>query len=29
MQWDEIVRMENDRNFPEHGRMELALVGGR
>lgn len=29
MQLDEIARMEDDRNFPEHGRLELALVGGR
>lgn len=29
MQWDEIARMENDRNFPEHGKMDLELVGGR
>lgn len=29
MEWDEIALMENDRNFPEHGKMELELVGGR
>jgi len=29
LQWDEIARLENDRNFPEHGRLELELVGGR
>ncbi len=29
MQWDEIPRMEDDRNFPEHGKMDLELVGGR
>lgn len=29
MQWDEIPRLENDRNFPEHGKMNFELVGGR
>ncbi len=29
MQWDEIARLDNDRNFPEHGRLDLQLVGGR
>jgi hypothetical protein len=29
LQWDEIARLEDDRNFPEHGQLELELVGGR
>jgi len=29
MQWDEIARMDNDRNFPERGRLALELTGGR
>ena len=29
MQWDEIARLDNDRNFPERGRLDLELVGGR
>jgi hypothetical protein len=29
MQWDEIAQLDNDRSFPEHGKMNLQLVGGR
>ncbi|MBI4650388.1 baseplate J/gp47 family protein [Candidatus Desantisbacteria bacterium] len=29
MQWDEIARLDNDKNFPEHGKLELELIGGR
>jgi hypothetical protein len=29
MQWDEIARMDNDRNFPERGRLVIQLTGGR
>lgn len=29
MQWDEIARLDNDPNFPERGRLDLELVGGR
>jgi baseplate J-like protein len=29
MQWDEIAQLYNDRNFPERGRLDLELVGGR
>jgi predicted phage baseplate assembly protein len=29
MQWDEIAQLDNDRNFPERGRLGLELVGGR
>jgi len=29
MQWDEIAQLDNDRNFPEHGKLDLQLTGGR
>jgi predicted phage baseplate assembly protein len=29
LQWDEIAQLDNDRNFPERGRLSLELVGGR
>jgi hypothetical protein len=29
MHWDEIALLDNDRSFPEHGRLDLELTGGR
>jgi hypothetical protein len=29
MQWDEIAQMDNDRDFPERGTLDLELAGGR
>ncbi len=29
MHRDEIARLDNDRNFPEHGALDLILTGGR
>lgn len=29
MKWDEIAMLDNNRSFPEHGKLDLELVGGR
>lgn len=29
MQWDEIARLDGDKSFPERGKLDLKLVGGR